>query len=189
MWAITSKYYIETKLYTTIGLFLPFLYPLYLITKFCHFFTYFPVLFLLSIILLPLNSFRAFSLKSNIVGISSVQSLSRVWLFATPWTAAPQASLPITNSRSLLKIVYWIGDAIQPSHPLWSLSSSTSNLPSIRVFQMSQFFTSGGQSIGVSGSASVLPMNIQDWFPLGWTGCISLQSMGLSRVFSNTTVQ
>ena len=54
---------------------------------------------------------------------------------------------------------------------------------------MSQFFSSGGQSIGVSDSASVLPVNIQDWFPLGWTGWISLQSKGLSRVFSNTTVQ
>ena len=56
-------------------------------------------------------------------------------------------------------------------------------------FQMSQLFTSGGQSVGVSASASVLSMNIQDWFPLGWTGWISLQSKGLSRVFSNTTVQ
>ena len=56
-------------------------------------------------------------------------------------------------------------------------------------FQMSQFFLSGGQSIGVSASATVLPMNIQDWFPLGWTDWISLQSKGLSRVFSNTTVQ
>ena len=57
------------------------------------------------------------------------------------------------------------------------------------AFQMSQFFTSGGQSTGVSASTSVLPMNIQDWFPLGWTGWISLQSKGLSRVLSNTTVQ
>ena len=56
-------------------------------------------------------------------------------------------------------------------------------------FQKSQFFASGGQSIGVSASASVLPMNIQDWFPLGWTGLISLKSKGLSRVFSDTTVQ
>ena len=56
-------------------------------------------------------------------------------------------------------------------------------------FPMSQFFVSGGQSFGVSASTSVLPMNIQDWFPLGWTGWISLQSTGLSRVFSNTTVQ
>ena len=61
--------------------------------------------------------------------------------------------------------------------------------PASRSFQMSQFFASSGQRIGVSASASVLPMNIQDWFPLGWTGWISLQSKGLSRVFSNTTVQ
>ena len=62
-------------------------------------------------------------------------------------------------------------------------------LPPSGSFQMSQFFSSGGQSIGVSASILVLPMNIQDWFPLGWTGWISLQSKGLSRVFSNTTVQ
>ena len=61
--------------------------------------------------------------------------------------------------------------------------------PSIRIFSMSQFFTSGGQSIGVSASASVLPMNIQDWFPLGWTGWISLQSKGLSRISCSITVQ
>ena len=61
--------------------------------------------------------------------------------------------------------------------------------PASESLQMSQFFTSGGQSIGVSASASILPMNIQDWFPLEWTGWISLQSKGLSRVFSNTTVQ
>ena len=65
---------------------------------------------------------------------------------------------------------------------LWSFPASGS-------FPMSQVFTSGGQSIGISSSASILPMNIQDWFPLGWTGWISLQSKGLSRVFSNTTVQ
>ena len=62
-------------------------------------------------------------------------------------------------------------------------------IPTIGSFPMSQFFASVGQSIGVSASASVLPVNIQDWFPLGWTSCISLQSKGLSRVFSNTTVQ
>ena len=67
--------------------------------------------------------------------------------------------------------------------------SCLQSFPASGSFQMSQFFTSGGQSIGVSASASVLPMNIQDWFPLGWTGWISLQSKGLSRVFSNTTVQ
>ena len=68
-------------------------------------------------------------------------------------------------------------------------SSHLQSFPASGSFQMSQFFTSGGQSIGVSVSASVLPMNIQDWFPLGWTGLISLQSKGLSRVFSNTTIQ
>ena len=68
-------------------------------------------------------------------------------------------------------------------------SSCLQSFPASGSFQMTQFFTSGGQSIEVSASASVLPMNIQDWFPLGWTGWISLLSKGLSRVFSNTTVQ
>ena len=68
-------------------------------------------------------------------------------------------------------------------------SSHLQSFPASGSFQMSQFFASGGQSIGVSVSTSVLPMNIQDGFPLGWTGWISLQSKGLSRVFSNTTVQ
>ena len=85
--------------------------------------------------------------------------------------------------------VHWVGDAIQPFHPLFPFSSSLQSFPASGSFPMSQFFASGGQSIGVSASASVLPMNIQDWFPSGWTGWISLQSKGLSRVFSNTTVQ
>jgi len=68
-------------------------------------------------------------------------------------------------------------------------STCLPSFPTSGTFQMSQFFTSGGQSIGVSASTSVLPKNIQDWFPLGWTGWISLKSKGLSRVFSNTTVQ
>ena len=68
-------------------------------------------------------------------------------------------------------------------------SSCLQSFPAWGSFPMSQFFASGGQSIGASASASVLPMNIQDWFPLGWTGWISLQSKGLWRVFSNTTVQ
>ena len=67
-------------------------------------------------------------------------------------------------------------------------SSCLRSFPTSGSFPISQFFTSGGQSIGVSASASVLPMNIQDWFPLGWTGWIFLQSKGLSRVFSSTTV-
>ena len=79
-------------------------------------------------------------------------------------------------------------------HPIISssvvpFSSCPQSFPESRSFPRNQFFTSGGQSLGVSASASVLPMNTQDRFPLGWTGWISLQSKGLSRVFSNTTVQ
>ena len=93
--------------------------------------------------------------------------------------------------------VHWVGDAIQPSshyHPTISsslvpFSSRLQSFPASGSFQMSQLFTSGGRSIGVSASASVLPMNIQDWFPLGWTGWISLLSKGLSRIFSNITIQ
>ena len=84
--------------------------------------------------------------------------------------------------------VHWVGDAIQPSHPLLA-PSPASNPSQHQSFPMSQLFTWGGQSIGVSASASVLPMNTQDWSPLEWTGWISLQFKGLSRVFSNTTVQ
>ena len=85
--------------------------------------------------------------------------------------------------------VHWVDDAIQPSHPLSSPSPPTFNLSQHQsFFSISQFFASGGQNIRVSALVSVLPMNIQDWFPLGWTGWISLQSKGLLRVFSNTTV-
>ena len=89
---------------------------------------------------------------------------------------------------------YRVSDAIQPSHPLLLLlvvpfSSCPQSLPASGSFLMSQPFTWGGQNIGVSASASVLAMNIQDWFPSGWTGWISLQPRGLSKVFSNTTVQ
>ena len=81
----------------------------------------------------------------------------------------------------------WCHPAISSSVVLFS--SCPQSLPASGSFPMSQLFTWGGQSIGVSVSASVLPMNTQDWSPLGWTGWISLQSKGLSRVFSNTTVQ
>ena len=80
----------------------------------------------------------------------------------------------------------WCHPAISSSVILFS--SHLQSFPAPESFQMSRFLASGSQSIGVSASASVLPMNIQDWFPLGWTGWISLQSKGLSRVFSNTTV-
>ena len=82
-----------------------------------------------------------------------------------------------------------VGDAINLSFSVVPFSSCLQSFPASGSFLMSQFFASGGQSIGVSASTSVLPMNIQDWFPLGWTGWISLQSKALSRVFSNTTVQ
>ena len=104
-----------------------------------------------------------------------VHLLSCVWLFATPWTVARQVSLSITNSWSLLKLMSL--ESVMPSshlilcHYLLPLSI----FPSIGVFQMSQFFTWGSQSIGVSASASILSMNTQDWSPLGWTGWISLQ--------------
>ena len=113
-----------------------------------------------------------------------------VQLFATPWTAARQTSLSITNSQSLLKLVSI--ESVMPSNhlilcrPLLILPSI---FPALKSFQMSQLFASGGQSIRVSASASALPINIPDWFPLGLTGWISLQSKGLSRVFCNTTVQ
>ena len=106
------------------------------------------------------------------VQFSSVQSLSRVWLFATPWTAARQASLSITNSQSLLKLMSI--KSVMPSNYLIPFSSHLQSFPASGSFQMSQFFTSSAQSIGVS--ASVLPMSIQDWFPLRWTGWIYLQS-------------
>ena len=120
----------------------------------------------------------------------SVQSLSRVRLFATLWTAAHQASVSITNSRSLPKPMS-IESVMPSSHLILSrpLLLVPPIPPSIRIFPVSQLFTWGGQSIGVSASTSVLPMNTQDLSPLGWTGWISLPSKGLSRVFSNTTVQ
>ena len=85
--------------------------------------------------------------------------------------------------------IHRVRNAIQPSHPIIPFFSCLWSFPASLSFPMSQFFASSGQSIRVSASASVLPMNIRDWFPLGWTGWISLQSKGLSRVFSNTTVQ
>ena len=121
--------------------------------------------------------------------ISSVQLLSRVWLFVTPWIAAHQASLSITNSQSLPKLMSIVSNAIQLSHPLLSPSPpAPQSLPASGFFLGSQLFALGGQSTGLSASASILPMNTQDWSPLGWTDWISLQSKGLSRVFSNIIV-
>ena len=160
------------------------------------------------------------SLHSN--QFSSVQLLSRVQLFATPWTTARQTSLSITNSRSASQFsCSVVSNSFRPHEPQHStppcpsptprvhpnpcplsrwchptisssvirFSSCPQSFPALGSFQMSQLFSWGGQSIGVSASTSVLPMNIQDCSPLGWTDWISLQSKGLSRVFSNTTVQ
>ena len=85
--------------------------------------------------------------------------------------------------------VHRLGDANQPSHPVFPFSSCLQSFLTSVSFPMSQFFPSGGQIIAASASASVLPVNIQEWFYLSWTGLISLQSKGLSRVFSNTIVQ
>ena len=118
---------------------------------------------------------------------SSVQLLSRAQLFATPWTAALQASLSITISQSLLKLMST--ESVMPSNHLIlyrSLLLLPSIFPSIGSFAMSQFFTSGGQSIGVSASLSVVPMNTEDWSPLGWTGWISLLSKGLSSLLQHS---
>ena len=124
------------------------------------------------------------------IQFSSVQSLSRVQLFSTPWTAAHQASLSITNSQNLLNSC----PSSWRCHPSFStcvvpFSSCLQSFPPSRSFLMNQLFTSDGQNIGALASASVLPVNIQDCFPLGLTDLISLQSKGPSRVFSNTTVQ
>ena len=123
------------------------------------------------------------------VQFSSVQSLSRVWLFATPWIAARQASLPITNSQSLLKLM-----SIKLVIPSNHLILSSPSPPAFNISQHQGLFQWVSSSHQV---AKVLEfqlqhqslMNIQDWFPLGWTGWISLEPKGLSRVFSDTTVQ
>ena len=111
---------------------------------------------------------------------------------ATPWTAAHQVSAPCpsptpraySNSCPLCR---WCHPTISSS--VVPFSSCLQSFPASGSFQMSQLFASGGQSTGVSASTSVLPMNTQDWSPLEWTGWISLQSKGLSRVFSKTIVQ
>ena len=133
---------------------------------------------------------RVLSLSLQCNQFSSVQSLSHVRLFTTSWIAACQASLSITNSWSLPRLMS-IESAMPSSHlilccPLLLLLPIP---PSIRVFCKESTLRMRWPSIGTSASTSDLPMNTQDWSPLGWTGWISLQSKGLSRVFFNTTVQ
>ena len=129
--------------------------------------------------------------KKNWTSVSvSVHSLSQVSLFVTPWTVGTRppclSPTPRACSNSCL-LSQWCHPTISTS--VVPFSSHLQSFPASGSFPMSQFFESGSQSIGVSASALVLPMNNQNWFPLGWTGWISSQSKGLSRVFSNTTVQ
>ena len=123
------------------------------------------------------------------ITLYTAQLLSQVQLFATPWTTAHQASLSTTNSWSLLRLKSI--KSVMPSNHLSVVpfSSCLQSFPASGSFPMSQFFASDGQSIGASALASVLPMNIQDHSPLELTSLIFLLSKGLSRVFSNTTVQ
>ena len=110
----------------------------------------------------------------------------------TPWTAACQVSLSFTVSQSWLKLMSMSIEAVMPSNHLilcCPFILLPSVFPSTRVFSKESVHCIRLPNIGVSALASVLPMNIQDWFPLGWTGWISLQSKGLSRVFSSAIVQ
>ena len=124
-------------------------------------------------------------LLEGFLGLHQFSSVARVWLFATPWITARQASLSITNSWSSLKLMYscplsqWCHPAISSS--VVPFSSCPQSLPASGSFPMSQHFAWGGQSIGVSASVSVLSMNTQDGAPSEWTGWISLQSKGLHR--------
>ena len=115
---------------------------------------------------------------------------SHVWLFATPWTAARQTSLSFTISRCLFKLMaielVMLSNQFILNHPLLLPPSI---FPASGSFPMSWLFASDSQSTGDSASASVPPVNIQDWFPLELTGLISLESKGLSTVFPNTTIQ
>jgi len=124
------------------------------------------------------------------VQLSSVQLLSRLRPFATPWIAAPQASLSITNSLSPLKLMSI--ELVMPSSHLSSVlpfPSCPQSLPASGSFPMSQLFAWGDESIGVSASALVLPMNTQDWSPLGWTVWISNTTVQKHQFFSTQLSQ
>ena len=123
------------------------------------------------------------------VGLVVVHWLSCVWL-CDPVDWSMPGFLVLHHLTEFAQIhVHWVSDAIQSFHPLLPLHLYPSSFPVLGSFPVSQLFTSGDQSITASASASVLPVNIQDWFPLGLTGLISLLSKGLLRVFSSTTVQ
>ena len=136
------------------------------------------------------RNIKSLEKKLTSVQFSSVQSLSHVQLFATPWIAACQASLSITISRSSFRLPSI--ESVMPSSHLilcCPFSSCPQSLPASQSFPKNQLFAWGGQSTGVSDLASFIPKNTQGWSPSEWTGWISLQSKGLSRVFSNTTDQ
>ena len=122
-----------------------------------------------------------FRQEKDLNSISSVQSLSPVWVFVTPWTAAPGVH------PNPCPLSWWCHTTISSS--IVPFSSCPQSLPASESFPMSQLFAWGGQSTGVSALASFPPKKSQGWSPSEWTGWISLQSKGLSRVFSNTTVQ
>ena len=127
-----------------------------------------------------LNSMFACMLPLSLYFVA-VQSWSRIQLFVTPWPAARQAPLSSTLSRSLLKFMS-IESVMLSKHLILC------RFPSIRVFSNEAALCIGGQTIGASAAATVLPMDIQGWYPSGLTGFISLQSKGVSRVFSSTMV-
>ena len=138
------------------------------------------------------SSYYTASYNMQDQSVSSVSSVAQSCLTLCDPMDCSMPGLPVHHQflEFTQTHVHWVDDTIQPSHPLSCPSSSCpQSLPAQGSFPMSQFFASGGQRIGVSASASVLPIDIQYWFPLGWTGCISLLSKGLSRVFTNTTVQ
>ena len=118
--------------------------------------------------------------------VTSVVSDS-LWSHGLQHTRPPCPSPTLGIYSNSCPLSQWCHPTISSS--FIPFSSHLQSFPASGSFPMSRFFTLGGQSIGVSAPSSVLPVNIQDWFPLGWTGLISLQSKGFSRVFSNTTVQ
>ena len=122
---------------------------------------------------------------------SSIQLLSRVRLCDPMDCSMPGLPVHHQPPEFTQTHVHYVSGAIHISSSVVAFSSCLQSFPASGSFSVSQFFASGSQSIGAgaSASASVFPRNIQDWFPLAWTGLISLQSKGLSRVFSNTTVQ
>ena len=127
----------------------------------------------------------------HVINIQSVQSLSHVWLFETPWTrSTPDFSVNHQLPGPTQTHVHHVADTIQPSHPLSSPSSPAFNLPQHQgLFQQVGSLHQVAKVLKFQLQHQYFQRNIQDWFPLGWTGWISLQSKGLSRVFSNTTVQ